>query len=108
MSSRVRGSTGSKLLVRAGLPLVTFLVGGSLVLSHFMQTHMEIKDKRNTSVSKRKFDLEEEHKVLTAKLNLDNFSLSRIPRPEGVDDAETLLKKKKERPEVRFGGGTRI
>lgn len=29
----------------------------------FMQTHMEIKDKKYQSTSKRKFDLEQEHAV---------------------------------------------
>ena len=41
---------------------------------------MEIKDKRQSSTSVRKFDLEEEHRLLMKKLDIDNFSLSRIPR----------------------------
>lgn len=39
---------------------------------------------RSQSVSRRKFDLEEEHRSLMRNLDIDNFSLSRIPRPEEV------------------------
>lgn len=49
---------------------------------------MEIKDKRTTSVSTRKFDIDEEHRKLMKKLDIDNFSLSRIPRPETDEDAK--------------------
>ena len=74
---------GSKLLYTAGIPLFCFVVGGSYVLSQFLQTNLEIKDKRqNTTISTRKFNLEEEHKNLMKNLDIDNFSLSRIPRPE--------------------------
>jgi len=88
----------------------------------FMQTHMEVKDKKYQSTSKRKFDLEREHEVgdcgpfcislsattakehksevsccccwclwlreqeMMKKLDIDNYTLSRIPRPPGADD----------------------
>jgi len=75
------------VLIKAGIPLVAFMLGGSLALSQFMQTHMDIKDKRTQSVSKRKFDLEEEHKMLMQKLgDLSDFTLSRIPRPPNSED----------------------
>lgn len=94
MAGRARGAGA---LAKAGVPMIAFMVGGSFLLAHFMQTHMEIKDKRQTSVSKRKFDLEEEHKSLMKKLDIDNFSLSRIPRPEGYveekRDNKTMRKK---------------
>ena len=66
-----------------GAPLVLLLLGGSYFLGEFVSTQMEVKDKNNQSKgSTRKFDLEEEHKVLMKKLDIDNFTLSRIPRPE--------------------------
>ena len=43
------------------------------------------------SKSERKFSLEEEHKKLLEKLDIDNFSLSRIPRP---DDKEVEKEQK--------------
>jgi hypothetical protein len=67
-----------------------------------MQTHYELKDKGNNSKSQRKFDLEEEHNKLIKSLDIDNYSLSRIPRPEDLETAarERELKrlKRKETP----------
>jgi len=65
-----------------GVPLVLFMLGGSYFLSVFLGTQVEVKDKNNQSKSIRKFDLEEEHKQLMKKLDIDGYSLSRIPRPE--------------------------
>jgi len=54
----------------------------------FTQTLVEMKDKRVSSVSVRKFDLEEEHKKMMKSLesDLNDFKLSRIPRPEDKDE----------------------
>ena len=77
------------VLLKAGVPMVALILGGSWALSQFMQTHMDIKDKRSQSVSTRKFDLEEEHKALMKKLNIEGgFNLSRIPRPPDVSETE--------------------
>ena len=67
-----------------GIPLMAFIAGGSYFLSIFMTTHMEVKDKQgNTSAgSQRTFDLEEERRHILKKLDIDSFSLSRIPRPD--------------------------
>jgi hypothetical protein len=62
---------------------------------------MELKDKKYASTTRRKFDLEEEHKVRVAliwsrcayisaqqimsKLDVDNYTLSRIPRPSDTE-----------------------
>ncbi len=63
--------------------MVAFMIGGSLVLSEFMQTHMELKDKKTSTKSQRKFDLEEERKAMMGKLNLEKgYTLSRIPRQD--------------------------
>lgn len=51
------------------------------MLSTFMQTQMEYKDRKGTSISLREFTLEEEHKKLMEQLDIKNYSLSRIPRP---------------------------
>jgi len=78
----VKGRSKGKALVQAGLPLIAFMIGGSYFLSIFVGTHVEVRDKNNQSKSTRKFDLEEEHKTLMKKLEIDNYSLSRIPRPD--------------------------
>ncbi len=69
--------------MRVGVPMLAFMLGGCYVLSEFMQTHMEMKDKKVNSQSQRKFDLDEERKTMLSKLDLDKgYNLSRIPRPE--------------------------
>ena len=79
-------------MFKAGIPLVLLILGGSFALAQFMQTHMEVKDKRNQSVSKRKFDLEEEHRMLMKKLgDTENFVLSRIPRPAGEQESPLAI-----------------
>ncbi len=71
------------IFLRAGLPICCFIVGGSWYLSKFVETKVEIQDKRsNKSVSTRKFNLEEEHRKMMEKLDIDNYNLSKIPRPE--------------------------
>jgi DNA-directed RNA polymerase subunit H (RpoH/RPB5) len=81
MSARRKGQN---LFLTAGAPLVVFILGSSYGLSIFTQTQYEVRDKQTNSVSTRKFDLEEEHKKLMSKLDIDNFTLSRIPRPDEV------------------------
>ena len=90
MGTRVRSvrSSGYRSLLTAGAPLITLLLGGSYVLSSFMETHYEVKDKRNKSISTRKFDLEEEHAKMMKDLNIDDYKLSRIPRAEGEQDTQ--------------------
>lgn len=71
------------IFLRAGLPICCFIVGGSWYLSKFVETKVEIQDKRsNKSVSTRKFNLEEERRKMLEKLDIDNYNLSRIPRPD--------------------------
>jgi hypothetical protein len=75
-----------------------------------MQTHYELKDKNNNSKSTRKFDLEEEHNKLIKSLDIDNYSLSRIPRAEDLEKAaaerelKRLKKKEKPKPAVAVVG----
>jgi hypothetical protein len=78
----------SNTALKVGLPMVTFMVGGCYVLSEFMQTHVELKDRRNSTKSTREFDLEEERNAMIDKLKIqEGFTLSRIPRPD-EDKAE--------------------
>ena len=102
MASRIRGTKKSGFMsaLTAGVPLITLLVGGSYILSTFMETHYEVKDKRTKSVSTRKFDLEEEHTKMMKSLNIDDYKLSRIPR---VDDVEA--DKLKQRMKGKGSGG---
>ena len=74
--------SGSSHLLTAGIPLISMLLGGLYVLSSFMETHYEVKDKKNKSTSTRKFDLDEEHNRMMKQLNIADYKLSRIPRPE--------------------------
>jgi hypothetical protein len=42
---------------------------------------MELKDKKFKSQSTRKYDMELEHKKMMESLDIDNYVLSRVPRP---------------------------
>jgi len=92
--SKAGRTVGQSVLIKAGVPMVALMLGGSWALSQFMQTHMDIKDQRNQSVSKRKFDLEEEHRMLMKKLGDMEFSLSRIPREEDGPKPDPTKSKK--------------
>ncbi len=61
--------------------MILLVVGGSLFLTNFTQTRVEMKDRIIKSTSEKQFDLEEENRKLLKKLDIDNFTLSRIPRP---------------------------
>ena len=76
---------------KTGVPLIVLIVGGSYFLSKFTETHVELKDKQNKSTSVRKFDLEQEHREMMSKLDIDNYVLSRVPRPG--EDTKTMNKK---------------
>lgn len=90
----------------AGAPMIIFVLGGSFALSTFMQTHYDIKDKTANTQTTRKFDLDEEHAIMMKKLDIKNFSLSRIPRPDELDAAAVARKeakdKKKWSPKMKY------
>ena len=90
-------SSGSRIMMHAGAPMIIFILGGSFALSTFMQTHYDIKDKASNTQTTRKFDLDEEHAAMMKKLDIANFSLSRIPRPEELDAAALARKEIKEK-----------
>ena len=50
------------------------------------------QDKNIKSTSERKFNLEEENKKLMQQLDIENFSLSRIPRPDDSKGGTTTKK----------------
>ena len=81
------------MLLKAGIPMVLLVVGGSLFLTNFVNTQVELKDLHNKGTSERKFDLEEEHRKLLKQLDIDNFTLSRIPRPDEVAAKDDKKKK---------------
>lgn len=87
-----RPKKAPNVLLRVGLPMMVFMVGGSWFLSTFMQTHMEIKDKHNKPTHIRQFNLEEENRKLLKRLDIDSFSLSRIPRPDEDQAASSNTK----------------
>jgi hypothetical protein len=72
--------------LKVAVPMLAFMGGGVYVLSTFMQTHMEIKDRKVSSQSQRKFDLDAERAEMLKKLDVDNsYVLSKIPRPDDED-----------------------
>ena len=93
-------------MMHAGAPMIIFILGGSFALSTFMQTHYDIKDKALNTQTTRKFDLDEEHAAMMKKLDIANFTLSRIPRPEESDAAalarKVLKEKKKWSPKSKY------
>ena len=93
-SRKAKTESERKKIIYIGAPLIIFLIGGSYLLSIFLETHFEMKDKQNSSSTVRSFDLEQEHKELMKKLDIDNFSLSRIPRPEENSEADKHTKGK--------------
>ena len=70
-------------------------VAGMYLLSQFLETRNEIEDKRGIkSISTRQFNLDEEHKKMMKELgDIDNFTLSRIPRPDGEPEAKLPKRK---------------
>ena len=62
-----------------------------LLVCQTMETHYEIKDKKHTSMSTRQFNLEAEHAKMMKQLDIDNYTLSRIPRPgESLEEDKKL------------------
>jgi hypothetical protein len=83
------------LFLTAGLPLMLLVVAGSVLISNFLQTQVELKGFSHKTSSPRQFDLEEEHRKLTKQLDIDNYTLSKIPKPEELLDEEEQEKRKK-------------
>ena len=77
-----RRSSGAQIAFRVGIPLIGFLCSGVYVLSTFFKTANERKDKERQSMTIRKYNLEEEHKQIMKSLDIDDYKLSRIPRPD--------------------------
>eukprot|EP00752_Nemacystus_decipiens_P002214 g2104.t2 len=71
---------GASSFLSAGLPFVTFIVGGSYMLSEFVSGQVHVKDVRKRSKSLREFDIEEEHRNIMKEFNED-FEIKRVPRP---------------------------
>ncbi len=72
--------------------MILLVVGGSLFLTNFTQTRVELKDRVLKSSSEKQFDLEEENRKLLKKLDIENFSLSRIPRPDEEQEGQKKAK----------------
>lgn len=81
--------SGYVLAGRVGIPLVGFLCAGMYLMSTFMTTAFETGERSlgKASKSTRKFNMEEEYKNMMKSLDIDNYKLSRIPRPD--DDKNT-------------------
>lgn len=74
------------VFLTAGVPLLLLMISGSLLISFFLESQVEIQGKTKRSTSTRQFNLEEEHKKLLKNLDIENYSLSRIPRPEDGEE----------------------
>lgn len=88
----------TQAIIMSGVPLIIFMLGACYALSQFLETHVEMKDRQSNSKSIRKFDLEEEHEALMKRLDIDNFSLSRIPRKDGLDEDDSKSGQKQGQP----------
>ena len=73
----------SSAFVRQGLPLMLFVVCGSLGLSQFVSGSVAAKDARVTTKSERAMHLEQTHKVLMARMaaEMEDVQLKPIHRP---------------------------
>ena len=71
--------------VRVGLPLLGFMVFGTLGLSQFMRGKMETQDKMYQNKSQREYDVETEYKSMMRKLapQMENYENKPVPRPDG-------------------------
>jgi hypothetical protein len=71
----------------------------------FSNDYNDNVDKREQNTSVRVFSLEEEHKRLMKQLDIDNFSLSRIPRPGEINnnkEKETKKLTKVPKPNIKY------
>eukprot|EP00511_Aplanochytrium_stocchinoi_P007552 CAMPEP_0204845694 /NCGR_PEP_ID=MMETSP1347-20130617/1379_1 /ASSEMBLY_ACC=CAM_ASM_000690 /TAXON_ID=215587 /ORGANISM="Aplanochytrium stocchinoi, Strain GSBS06" /LENGTH=86 /DNA_ID=CAMNT_0051985891 /DNA_START=15 /DNA_END=275 /DNA_ORIENTATION=- len=75
--------------MRSGLPVLIFCVAGSFGLGQLVQGKKDIEDLKSgkRSLTTREFDLEEDYKRTLNKLNVDEYEVIRIKRPE--DETET-------------------
>ena len=72
--------------LRQGLPLLLFVVCGSLGLSQFVSGSVSSKDARVSTKSERAEHLEQTHKVLMARMaaEMEEVELKPIHRPPPV------------------------
>ena len=72
--------------VRQGLPLMLFVVCGSLGLSQFVSGTVAAKDARVSTKSERAAHLEQTHKVLMTRMaaEMEEVELKPIHRPPPV------------------------
>ena len=85
----------AKPFIRAGLPFLLFIIGGSYFLSISIDDRLKEKDIDKGSKSDRQFEMEQEKEELMAKMSktIQDFdNTKRIERPE-----EVLARRKKER-----------
>lgn len=70
-------------MVKSGLPLIIFVVVGTLGLSHFTGGQVAAKDSRVSKRSERAVSLEEAHKVIVASMSkeMEEVKLKPIHRP---------------------------
>jgi hypothetical protein len=79
--NQARRRGGSNKFFTVGVPLIIFCVGGYLFLAEFMKTHVQVKDQKQKATNTKQFEIEEEYKKMMSGLDIENYSLSAIPRP---------------------------
>ena len=85
---------GFRTFLSVGLPMVGLLGGGVYFLSTFVQTNIDIRDiKHGKTKTHRQLSLEEEYNNIMKNLDIDNFSLSRIPKPDEEQAPKVSVKK---------------
>jgi hypothetical protein len=70
--------------VRVGLPLLGFMVLGTLGLTEFMRGKMDTQDSMQTNKSQREYDAESEYKAMMRKLQpeMKNWDNKPVPRDD--------------------------
>ena len=85
----MRSSREAKVFLQAGAPFVAFVLAGFWGLRQFVQTKFDYQDaKRDVlderapleKMTKRKFSLEEEYKLLKEHIDLNTYENKPVPR----------------------------
>lgn len=77
-----------KYFFNVGVPMLLFLLAGMYFLTEFLSTNVEMNDKRVKSSTEKQFSIEEEYNAMMKNLNINDYSLSKIPDPDDVENTK--------------------
>jgi len=99
-SNAMASRRGGRTFLTAGLPFVTFIVGGSYMLSEFVSGQVHVKDVRKRSKSLREFDIEEVGRYMHSSVY--TVFLPQIFGREIYTEEHSRLNTRDQRPETIF------